>query len=108
MHMENKRAQYKFSGELKAPERNIWEELNSIIANDDPEGLIFLGAPNYEYCYEVEKILDRINKDTTEWELEEVVGQVFSEMFMTDEESPKYRYLAHEIYNWLKTGPIRW
>ncbi|MEY3053002.1 MAG: hypothetical protein RLY31_2787 [Bacteroidota bacterium] len=88
--------------------RIIFEELNSIVEDYDPEGLMAMGARRYEYDLEVDKILENLSEEMTEWEVEAVVGKVFSTMFGTWEEDFKYRVLSKAIYEWLQTGPFYW
>jgi hypothetical protein len=79
-----------------------FSELREIVNNNDPTGLISMGAPIDEYEPEVKTIIVQLDNTNDENEVLDLVFSEFEKWFGDAGRKENYLKLANDIYNWKK------
>lgn len=86
--------------QLKAKYRKLWKIVDGAIRQEDPIGLLRLGAPADEYDPEVGTILPRLKSASSQSELRRIIHQEFLHWFGESTAGPESAYegIANDIW----------
>ena len=89
---------------LKAAYSGLYSEVSRLLREDDPIGLITMGAPDDEYDPEVSTILPRLREANAPVDVQRIVYEEFGRWFGADIAGPltDYANVAEKIWGtWL-------
>lgn len=85
---------------LKATHGRLYSEVSRLFREDDPIGLIRIGAPDDEYDVEVSTILPRLREAQSAAEVQKLVHEEFVRWFDPDTAGPITRYAEVAEKTW--------
>jgi hypothetical protein len=87
---------------------SLRDELTELFFRHDPVGLAEIGAPEDEYCPEVEGLLPRLREATSQEHLRRIVHSIFLQKFEAEETcgpESAYEQISQEIWTRFLADP---